>query len=233
MSLKTEIIKSAMRFADAIPELGYGGKTIWKYLVQYASKVQTGESIVDIGPYMGSTTAYLAVGVMTSGEYVSIHAYDKFVMYPDMQKKAKKFNGIEFDDNDEFMELYKFNISPFAKYVKVNQSDCLDIKYDGGKIGLLVDDICNGKGRTDYLFKTFTPHFIENKTVIFMMDYYYHETFKDKFRYCKYANDFMVANSSVFEFIKRIENSRTAIFKYKGGVINYDVDGESYDGKEY
>lgn len=234
MSVNAEILKSAMRFADSIPELGYGGKSIKKELIEYASKVESGYSIIDIGPYMGSTSAYLSIGVMKSGNIVKIHSYDKFIMYRDMALKAKKFNGMEFKEGDNFMDVYVYNTLPFAKYITVEKSDCLDIKkWDGGGIALLVDDISNGKDRTDHLFKTFSHSFIEDKTIIFLMDYYYHETFKNKFRYCKYANDFMIANSKVFRFIKRVDNSRTAIFQYKGGEINYDVKGESYDGKEY
>lgn len=233
MSLKSEIIKSALRYADTIQELGYGGKSIKNYLIEYARGVKSGQAIIDIGPYMGSTTAYLAIGVMQSGHDVEINSFDKFIMYPDMRRKANDFNGIEFKDNECFIDLYKYNIKPFDEYVFVRKCDCLDIEWNGGEVGLLVDDISNGKDRTDHLFKTFSQSFIKNETFIFLMDYYYHESFKNKFRYCKYANDFMVKNSSVFQFVKRIEGSRTAIFKYKGGEINYDVKGESYTGKEY
>jgi hypothetical protein len=226
-------IKELITYADKIPELGPGGKSIKDYLIKYAGNVSSGHNIIDIGPYMGSTSSYLSIGVIKSGNDVKIHAYDLWVLYHDMNKKAKRFNGFKFNDDYHFDKLYDKNVKPFKKYIKTHKCDCLDIEWQGGRVGLLVDDIGNGKNRTDHIMKTFSPYFITGKTCIFYMDYYYYKEKAKDHPLSLYQRDFMKANKKVFTLIEKPKNSRTAIFRYEGGKINYDVDGDSYNEKTY
>ena len=223
--MNMEVIRD---YSYRIPELGYGGKTIGNDLIEYASKIPSGFSIVDIGPYLGSTTIHLGAGVNKSGNDVIIHAYDRWIMDDGMDTKAKKFNGIDFNHGQDVLDIYRKNINPIKDIVIIHPCNILDASYSGRPVMLLVDDICNGKQRTDTMMKIFSPFFVAGKTVVCMMDFYYHEH-KKGMKLLRYQYDFMVSNKKVFRFIKKIKNSMTAVFVFEGGDINYNVKGFSYE----
>lgn len=209
------------QIADSIPSLGHGGKEISNYLMEAARSLSTGNDIIEIGPWLGSATSYLALGLRYSDNYKStIHCYDRWLADSVFSNKALTAHGINFELNENILPYFKKNISPFGINYKTYRGDFRKSEeYEGQSIGLVIDDICSGKPLTDHLFKNYSPYFISGATLIYMMDFYFYETHDLSCRL--YQRDFTEANKKCLHFEGRINNSRTAVFRWIGGELNY------------
>jgi hypothetical protein len=216
-----------IKYANKVPEIGHGGKSIGDYLVKAASKVKSGHVIIDIAPCFGSTTLFLAAGIRKSGNDVMIYSYDRWIADDKMDIKINRKLNKKYPEGYDFKNIFMDFISPVSDLVVPVQCHVNDISWDGGpKIGLYIDDIGVGKKRVDHLMKTFSPYFVPGKTELYMLDYYQHTT-RPHMRHMRYQKDFFDANSKVFQFIERCTGSVTARLLYLGGKINYDVKGFS------
>src|SRR5512143_3534858 len=116
--------------AESIPELGGGGKVIGKRLIKAASSVRAGRSVIDIGPWLGSTTAFLALGIMQSGADVEIHSYDIWTIKDALyQKKAAKYNGLHFEIGRNILPDWRNNVRQFPVKIIPHKTDIVDADY--------------------------------------------------------------------------------------------------------
>lgn len=213
---KNELIIKAQR----IPSLGNGGNIIGNYLIYYAEKVLGGQCIVEVGPWMGSSTAYLSIGSMF-GNNAPIYTFDKWEADSEYIEKAKKYNGINVKLGQDLFPLFHENMDGF-KNIYPEKKDLFGIEWNHNrKIGMLVLDMGNGKEKTDYALKTFLPHCIVGQTIVFFMDYYFYETHKDLA--LGYQMRLLHENYYTFEYLTRPLRSRTMIARYRNERINYDV----------
>lgn len=217
---------SIVRYANKVPEIGHGGKSIQNYLIQSAKNVKSGQAIIDIAPCFGSTTLFLAEGIRQSGNKVKIYSYDRWIADDKMDIKINRKLNAAYPEGYDFKNIFMKNIEPVKELVVPIQCHVLDITWSGEKIGVYVDDIGVGKKRVDYLMRTFSPYFIPGKTILYMLDYYQHVT-RPHMRHMRYQKDFFDANSGIFEFIERCKGAVTAKLIYHGGKINYNVKGIS------
>lgn len=218
--------KNLLTFADSVPEMGCGGKIIKNHLMRFAEQIRPGNAVLDIAPFLGSTTTFLSCGLSNANNKTStIYSVDKWELEEKYRAWIKK-RGLEIEDLQK--EFYK-NVSPFMEAgVKIvfYKQDIRSYYYNREPIQLLVDDIGISKDITDHILKTCLPYFIPGQTIIFFMDFYFFEEFKD-YESRIYQHDLMAANKGVFKFLERPKNSRTAIFKYLGGEINF-IDDKKY-----
>lgn len=211
-------MRELIELARKIPCLGNGGRGIQEYLMDFAKICPKGTAILETGSWLGSATAFLAIG---AGKKNKIHCYDIWRNNKKWKNKAKKYHKLSMKNPDDIYNEFIKNIKPFQARIRRHRTNVLNMKWNKmfGNIGLVVDDACCGKDRTDNLFKTLEKYFIPKETIIFLMDYYFYEIKEEK--YYHYQKDFMEENKNVFNFICRPENSRTAIFRYIGGEIKY------------
>jgi hypothetical protein len=219
-------LKELISHADNIPDLGYGGKTVKDDLMYYSSKVKSDRNIIDIAPCFGSTTAYIHCGLEKSGRsLISVYSFDMWELQNDEYKnKAKKYCNVELNSSDDFYNEYLKNIKPYGQ-TNVIRGDILKQSWNSdNKIGLFINDIGASKEYTDKIFQIFSPAFVKNETIIMMMDYYFYESKHHTEKQYLYQKKFMEKNKNVFDFIKKVEKSKCAIYKYLGGEINYEVE---------
>jgi hypothetical protein len=218
-------IKELIRIAKQIPELGYGGNSVSKYLIKYSSLVSQDHDIVEVGSFFGSGTSYLSIGLMMSENKKSvIHCYDTFEIDNEYQKKMenKKYEKIKIGNS---LNVFKKYMKPFSANIKTYKGKIENAKeYKGRSIGLLVDDICFGKLKNDSLFKMVYGKLIPGVTIIILMDYCYYEKISIvEFPEFNYQKKFMELNKNVFEPMTRTKHGLGYLFRYLGGEINYEV----------
>jgi hypothetical protein len=197
------------RIAKEIPSMG--GREIGEYLREYASKVDRGSSIVEVGSWLGAGTAHLCLGVLDSGNDNSIYVYDRFRATASEIEKAKK-QGVTLKSKQNTVSLVKETIDNFKCKVKFY----FDIKsYGGSNIGMYIDDAAKTEDKFKHVMKVFKKHFIPGKTILVLMDYFYFE-WKGHPEKHKYQFNYMQDNKE-FEFIKRLlPDKSAAVFLYKG-----------------
>lgn len=214
-------------YIDLIPSLGHGGKSIGNFLIDSAMNSRDYTDIIDLGPWLGSTTAHLAYGVTLSEKKkdIRIISYDRWIATQTYKKRAKVHHDIEYELDQDLLPIFKENIAPFKKMVKPKQGDIIECKYKSDRsVELLIDDCCTGKDYHDHMMKTFSPYFVAGKTILVLMDYCFYEKKPDA-GYLHYQKDFMNENKTVFMPLFKIRGSMAAVFRYMGGEISYKAIG--------
>lgn len=217
-------IKELIKLAETIPELGCGGASVRNELILAASAVKNKRTILDIAPYLGSTTAYAAIGANISGNIVDIHSIDLWEASEDYRKKAFKYHKMKLKAGEDLKRRWRKNVDPFkspAGRIIGTKGDVRKIKLQMRfPIGLYVDDINVGKKYFKRAIKKYSKHFIPGETILFLMDWGFHV--RDEGNY-KYQKKFMDANAEAFTLIATPHKSYCGIFLYNGGKINYWV----------
>lgn len=198
--------------ARSIVTTGIGGKDIGRDLTALAQAVKPGQAIVDLGPFLGSTTAYLALGAVPG---VSIHAYDLWdASKAKMRAKAAR-NGVKLAD--DFLPMYLDNVRPFGVPVVPHRQSISEATWDGGPIGLVVDDIGSNIACTLHMFSAFGPHLMIGARIVFM-DFYWFERkshaaprYRDQLRIAQ-------ANPRSLAFVRRA-GAISAIYEWLGGTV--------------
>lgn len=223
-TIKPKTIAELKVLADAIPELGCGGGAVRKELILAASAVKNKRTIVDIAPYLGSTTAYAALGVNISGNMVDIHSIDLWEADDDYRKKAFKYHNMKLKPTEDLKRRWKYNIKEFITpkcRIIGAKGDVKKVKLDMRfPIGLYIDDIDVGKKYFKKAMKKYSKHFIPGETILFLMDWGFYE--RDE-GIMKYQKKFMDANTDAFTFLMRPSKSYCGIFLYNGGKIKYRI----------
>jgi len=203
--------KALKAYADSIPCLGKGGKEIWKHLVGHARKVKEGSCIVEIGPFLGSGTGYLALGILENKAHPTIYAIDPWKTGPYIEK-AKKFLGIDLEGEDAIYEGFIRNTAPFGVKIKKIRSTFEDLPiWTKEPIGLVVMDAGSSKTQMEHFHNIILPRLIYGAVVI-LEDFYFYEThqgstFLEEKKY-------MESHACIFQFMYR--DGVAAFFKYTG-----------------
>lgn len=158
-------------YADRIPDLGAGGKSCGDKLIRHAAAVKNGQAIVDIAPFLGSTSAYLALGIIQGCNGVDLHAFDLWEADAHYCRMAKKYCGVELTEGEDLEIRWRKNMRPFeGVYHFPHKGDVQEAEWKGPEIGLLVDDISNGPGMMDHTMATFGP-WMPPGSVLVLMDW--------------------------------------------------------------
>lgn len=161
--------------------------------------------------------------MLAAGIKAEIHCFDPWIVDDPMRRKMDYYNGLHFNVGDDLLPVFNAYLEPFNEVSIVrHKQSILDAKWHGPKVRLVVDDICLRKDKNDHMMKTFVKHFITGETIIIRLDYYFYETKKESVYL--YEKRFMEHNRNVFQFIERgPAGSRAAVFRYLGGVPDYEV----------
>jgi hypothetical protein len=163
--------------AASIPELGGGGATIAPTLVKLAREVDPRYTIADIGPFLGSTTAYLVMGRMLGGATgAPIHCYDRWFASDAYRDKAWSKLKLALPRRESFWRMWAESVIDLPCDIHSEVGDV----YAGDSvpdrpIGMLVDDMTSGTEALDLLFGRFWTSLVHGAPIV-MMDYYFYET---------------------------------------------------------
>lgn len=197
--------------ADRIPELGGGGKTCGDLLIRLASEVAPGEAIVDIAPWVGSTTAYLAIGAKESG--ATVHSFDRWVIDEEYRAKAERHNKLTFQLGEDIFPVWSRNLDPFldARIVP-HRGDIRNATWwRKTPIGLLVDDISNTPELIASTMRIFAPSLREGSIVV-LMDWQFQILAQ---------REWMYRNREAFKFVEALlRPSMAGVFRRSGGELN-------------
>jgi hypothetical protein len=135
--------------------------------------------IVELGPWMGSSTACLAEGLSQSKHRnaKTIHVYDSFI-WRDWMKTYTEDDYLlatNIRDGDSFLHYFWKNVAPYRDLISVHEAT-LDteteplaapaIKWEGGPIGILVMDFAHDLASNEAMWHVFSPSFESGSTIV-------------------------------------------------------------------
>jgi hypothetical protein len=100
-------------------------------------------AIVELGAWLGASTAYIAAGIRDSGVRTKAHVYDQFQSKPGHVAKVKAFydrQGVENVPVGPTFEQFQKNLGPLLDYVTPHQGRIEKISWCRAPIALLVSD---------------------------------------------------------------------------------------------
>jgi len=201
-------IQRLEKLAQAIPTMD--GVKAGSLLREYAAK--SVGCVVEVGAWLGSCTAYLALGALRNPQAGGIHVYDRFEATGSEIAKAAA-NGVKLKGGQDTEGVFKYNLAPFQQAgVKIvsHKGDVRGAMWNGERIGLYVDDASKRKPLFDHAIKTFGKGF-DPGTVLFLMDFFYFEKNPDPG--LAYQYEYMNAHKRRYRYIDRIAGTSAAIFE--------------------
>lgn len=204
------------KYADAIPELGHGGRTVKTLLMKYSEKVHPDNCIVETGPFLGSATSYLATGILRhDAPRPRIYCIDPWVASPEYMDKAERFLGIKFKQGEDLLPMFKSSISFFpVEYTAMKRRFETFTEWNGEKIELFVMDSGHSEEQMRVFDAIFLPHFIPKKTVVIFMDFYFYEGRGENRGLYETQKRYVEEKAKTFKGIER--KDKAAVYRYCG-----------------
>jgi hypothetical protein len=100
-------------------------------------------AIVELGAWMGASTAYIAAGIRDSGVTTKAHVYDQFISKVGHIAKVQAFydkQGIDAVPVGPSLEAFKDNLGPLIEFVEPHQGKIEQMEWGKEPIALLVTD---------------------------------------------------------------------------------------------
>ena len=199
--------------ADRIPCLGEGGRTCGDRLIDLASKVPAGQAIVDVAPWLGSTTAYLALGIIRSGNGCALHAFDRWIVDAEYKKKAARYHHMNLDLGRNLLPAWEKNVKPFGVSLYPHRGDIREAVWSGIPVGLMVDDISNTAELIESTMRIFSPWIVTGGKLV-LLDYGFCET-----KRLTAQRDWMARHGGAYKLVERCKDSPAAVFVRLAGSI--------------
>lgn len=188
-----------------------GGVEIGPWLEQYAARLPAEAAIVEVGCWLGAGTAHLALGAMQS--HAAIYTHDRFMCVGEEKEKAGRF-GVRLRGAQDTLPTVKAWLKPFPVEIIYQKMSLRDLRWEGGPIGLYVDDATKVEPLWLNAMGVFRRSFIPYRTHLFLMDYHFDEKAGEKYGAQK---RYMAAHGDSFELIEdRLAGTTCALFRYLG-----------------
>lgn len=100
-------------------------------------------AIIELGAWMGASTAYIAAGIRDSNVETKAHVYDKFVSKDGHIRKVKEFyskHNIDKVPLGPCLSALKENLGPLMEYVEPHPGQIEAMRWGNEPISLLVTD---------------------------------------------------------------------------------------------
>lgn len=96
--------------------------------------------IVELGAWLGASTAYIAAALRDAGVARKAHVYDKFQVKPSHEKKLKAFYGDGKAPKAPSLDQYRANLGPLLEFVETHPGQIEELRWRLGKIAVLISD---------------------------------------------------------------------------------------------
>lgn len=135
--------------------------------------------IVELGSWMGSSTACLAEGLSQnqSRQGKSIHVYDSFIWLEWMRTYTEdpELLAANIRNGESFLEYFWRYASPYRDLIQVHEAilktgteqlSLPALSWEGGDIGILVMDFAHDRASNEAMWRVFSPSFRSGSTIV-------------------------------------------------------------------
>ncbi len=130
-------------------------------------------AVVDLGCFVGGSTARLASGHAKAGKRSWIHAYDHFKADERVKAALLYRQGIPEFEGDDTYWLARDLLAAWDDHVTLHRGDIRDKTWESGPIELLVIDAAKSDDSIDHIAETFFPHLVPGQSLVIQQDYYH------------------------------------------------------------
>jgi hypothetical protein len=132
--------------------------------------------VVDLGCFVGGSTARLAAGLAAGGRRAHLHAYDRFGCDEALKKRMLYPAGIAPFEGTDTLPLVRELLSPWQERITLHPGLIEETGWSGGPIELLVMDASKSIASMDRMAERFFPALIPGKSLVIQQDYLHWRT---------------------------------------------------------
>jgi hypothetical protein len=142
-----------------------------KFYFWLARDVMAGNgATVDLGAYVGGSTACLASGFAAAGKTTQVHAFDRFKIKSAQRKEALIAAGVPDFDGTNVRKPVRKLLAPWRDQITLHVGDVREQNWQDGEIELLIVDVAKHADTADHVAETFFPSLIPGQSVIVQQD---------------------------------------------------------------
>ncbi len=130
-------------------------------------------AVVDLGPWLGGSTAALAEGLRRRGKGGVVHSLDLFRWEPDYMGAVA---AEPLAEGADFQHVFARHTAPWAGFIEARQADLSRFQWDGGPIELLFVDAAKTWDLANAILAGFGDHLVPGRSRVVLQDFRYHET---------------------------------------------------------
>lgn len=127
--------------------------------------------LVDLGCFLGGSTALLAEGQRRAGRAAPVHGYDAFHISDWLKEKYLAPAGIAPFEGEWMLPLVEELLAPWSETVRLHPGRLEEQEWDGGPIEILVMDASKTTFSMDRMAKSFLPSLIPGRSLVVQQDY--------------------------------------------------------------
>ncbi|MGE0144875.1 MAG: hypothetical protein AB7I19_16260 [Planctomycetota bacterium] len=140
-----------------------------KYLTWVTATQCTGfGAVVDLGPWLGGSSAALAEGLRHRGASTPVHCFDLFRWRPTYMERSSP-RGLK--DGDDFMPAFLEATCAYSDHILAERMDLLDGHWDRGPIEILFVDAAKSWELWSAILRVFAPHLIPGRSRVIHQDF--------------------------------------------------------------
>jgi len=125
-------------------------------------------AIVDLGPWVGASSALLAAGLRDRGMSARVQSFDRFVWVRSyMEEKLPE----DLPEGGDFLPVFERETAPFAPWIDAERMDLLEAEWNGGEIEILFVDAAKSWELLNAIHRAFGPHLRAGRSRVIHQDF--------------------------------------------------------------
>jgi tetratricopeptide (TPR) repeat protein len=130
-------------------------------------------AIVDLGPWLGSSSASLAEGLRRCGKPAKVRSFDLFRWEPSyMEAIAHE----QLPEGADFLPSFTREIGGYSPWIEARKQDLMQYSWQGGPIEILFVDAAKSWELTNAILRGFGTNLVPGRSRIVLQDFRYFET---------------------------------------------------------
>ena len=145
-----------------------------EYLVWLTAEAFEGwGAIVDLGPWLGSSSAALAEGLKRSEKKGRVRAFDLFEWESSYMDSLAKCH---LEEGADFLPLFLDETRAYEPWIEPRRQDLFRYTWNEGPIEILFVDAAKTWGLTNAILRGFGSHLVPSRTRVVLQDFRHHTT---------------------------------------------------------
>jgi len=127
-------------------------------------------AIVELGTWLGSSSASLAEGLRQRQLTSKIHSFDLFRW----EEYMAAVHESDLKSGDDFLSLYLKQTAEYAPWIEAKAMDFINCSWDGGPIEILFIDSAKTWDLMNAILEAFGPHLVPGRSRVVLEDFRYY-----------------------------------------------------------
>ena len=128
--------------------------------------------VVELGGWLGSSSAHLAQGLADVGSTAQIHCFDRFRPDAAEVEKAAAMN-LQLRKGQDTTSIFAKNVRPIYPHVTAHRTEVAKLRWSGEPIEIYVDDASKHPSIFRHSLRQLGPSLVPGVSVIALLDFWY------------------------------------------------------------